>query len=55
MAWELNAQISALNLHLATPEGTVTWQDRGRPGTTVDLAFLSPGLHNLMISCKVDP
>ncbi|EDN04750.1 predicted protein [Histoplasma mississippiense (nom. inval.)] len=53
MAWQLIAQVDRLGLQLATPVGATTWQDRGSPGTTIDLTFLSPLLHDKLRRCAI--
>ncbi|EDN09668.1 predicted protein [Histoplasma mississippiense (nom. inval.)] len=53
MAWQLIAQVDRLGLQLATPGGATTWQDRGSPGTTIDLTFLSPLLHDKLRRCAI--
>ncbi|OJD24467.1 hypothetical protein ACJ73_04177 [Blastomyces percursus] len=53
LAWELIAQVDALGLKLATPQGGITWQDRGSAGTTLDLIFLSDTLNEGVLECCV--
>jgi hypothetical protein len=55
LAAEPLAQLAAsYRLLLATPKGAATWEARGST-STIDLAFLSSGLQDRLITCTVQP
>lgn len=55
-ARELIGLTTQRGLNLATSQGATTWRGGRSQGTTIDLMFLSSGLHNHLVRCApLDP